>query len=156
IEDVLWLADNGGSTVLTQAMQILVDKGIKLKGHTAYLYKPRTSPGQVIRLAHQLEMTLNESFADTGLSLRGAASQLAVAGARLSNEHDLYNTKSFVKDWLSGLVKVAGPMGVAAGAVSLGTSVVMVGTIAGVISTGGTLIALGQSAAENIRHKIRR
>lgn len=91
VEDVIWSADKGGSAVLTQAMQILVDKGVTLKGHTAYLYKPRTSPGNALRLAHKLELTLNETFADTGWDLQGALSQLGVAGARLNNKRDPYS-----------------------------------------------------------------
>ncbi|MBC6905129.1 hypothetical protein DWB84_06595 [Saccharophagus sp. K07] len=154
---VIWMADKGGSVVLTQAMQILVDKGITLKGHTAYLYHPRTSPGDALRLAHKLELTLNESFADTGWDLQGAVSQLSVAGLRLKNSDDPYNTGYHAQAWINGLVKAAGPVGLAgAGAAAMGVSMPMLGGIVAAISGGGVVYALGQSLVEDLRHKFKR
>jgi len=154
---VIWIADKGGSVVLTQAMQILVDKGITLKEHTAYLSHPRTSPGTALRLAHKLELALNESFADTGWDIQGAVSQLSVAGQRLKNGDDPYNKGYHTQAWINGLVKAAGPVGLAgAGAAAMGMSIPMLGGIVAAISGGGVVYALGQSVVEDLRHKLKR
>ncbi|WP_299596734.1 hypothetical protein [uncultured Microbulbifer sp.] len=107
VEGVAWAADFGGSAVLTQAMQILVDKGVSLKKHTVYFHKPRTSPAKALKLAHQLQMRLNERIADTGLSARGALSQFSVAGVRLRNQDDPYSKGYHSEAWLNGGLKVA-------------------------------------------------
>lgn len=157
ITNVAWVADKGGSAVLTQAMQILVDQGVALKGHTAYLYKPRTSPGKALLLAHKLNLTLNESFADTGWSLQGAASQFSVAGDRLKNKNDPYNKGYHSQAWVNGLVKASGPVGVAAvGAAALGTPIPLIAGIVTAIGAGGVSYNIGQSLAEDLRHKLNR
>lgn len=154
---IIWLADKGGSVVLTQAMQILVDRGITLNEHTAYLYSPRTSPGDALRLAHKLELTLNESFADTGWDIQGALSQLSVAGQRLHNKGDPYNKGYHTQAWMNGLVKAAGPVGLAgAAAAAMGASIPMLGSIVTAIGGGGVVYALGQSVVEDLRHKFKR
>lgn len=123
-------------------------------------------PAQALRLAHSLGMTLNESFADTGMSIRGALSLLSVSNLWLNNKNDLYSKKSFLNDLMSGLMKAAAPtgiatagavgLGVATGAGILGATIAMAGAIAGAISTGGTIIGLGQSVAEDVRHRSQR
>lgn len=154
---VIWMADKGGSVVLTQAMQILVDKGITLEGHTAYLYHPRTSPGDALRLAHKLELTLNESFADTGWDLQGAVSQLSVAGLRLKNSDDPYNTGYHAQAWINGLVKAAGPVGLAgAGAAAMGVSMPMLATIATIVAAVEVTNTWGQRTLEDLNHRFKR
>lgn len=157
IPGVIWVGDQGGSAVVTQAMQILVDRGITLKGHSAYLYKPRTSPGDTLRLAHRLELTLNEAFADTGWDIQGALSQLSVAGVRLDHKKDPYNRGYHTQAWISGLVKAAGPVGVVGtGAAAMGASIPMLSGIVTAIGGIGVAYALGQSVAEDLRHKLKR
>lgn len=157
LKGVLWVADKGGSVVLTQAMKILVDKGVTLKGHTAYLYNPRTSPGDALRLAHKLELSLNESFADTGWDIQGALSQLSVAGQRLNNKGDPYSKAYHAQAWINGLVKAAGPVGLAGtAAAAMGASIPMLSGIVTAIGGGGVVYALGQSVAEDLRHKFKR
>lgn len=157
IPGVIWVGDQGGSAVVTQAMQILVDRGITLKGHSAYLYKPRTSPGDAVRLAHRLELTLNEAFADTGWDIQGALSQLSVAGVRLDHKKDPYNRGYHTQAWINGLVKAAGPVSVVgASAAAMGASIPMLSGIVTVIGGVGVVYALGQSVAEDLRHKLKR
>jgi hypothetical protein len=157
LKGVLWVADKGGSVVLTQAMKILVDKGVTLKGHTAYLYNPRTSPGDALRLAHKLELSLNESFADTGWDIQGALSQLSVAGQRLNNKDDPYSKAYHAQAWINGLVKAAGPVGLAGtAAAAMGASIPMLSGIVTAIGGGGVVYALGQSVVEDLRHKFKR
>lgn len=154
LDKVVWVTHRGGSAVFTQAMQILADKGITLNGHTAYLYKPETSPAQTLRLAHKLDMTLNEVFAQAGL--RGKASLWSVAKQRYNNSKDLYN-KPYTHVWLSGVMTTAGTMGSAVGGATLmGASIPMVGAIVTAITATGTLYALGQSVGEDIRHRMKR
>ncbi|MBN8430435.1 hypothetical protein JF535_06150 [Microbulbifer salipaludis] len=155
VEGVVWAADFGGSAVLTQAMQILADKGLSLKGHTVYFHKPRTSPAKSLRLAHKLQMNLNERIADTGLSLRGAISQLSVADVRLKNKNDPYSKGYHAEAWLNGGLKVAAPAGLLAAAVG-GQAGLVVGGIATVIGGTGVVHALGKSAAESFGYRFRR
>ncbi|MFC6635607.1 hypothetical protein [Microbulbifer taiwanensis] len=157
IKDVIWLADSGGSLVLTQAMKILVDQGVTLKGHTAYLAKATSSPGQAVRLAHRLEMTLNEDFADTGLSPRGAFSQWRAAGARFADEHDAYDRERHADAWVSGAGKVAAPVGAVAFAGGLmGASVPVIASmsaIAGAVGFVGVWHNIGKSLVSKVRDK---
>lgn len=153
IKFVTWVADFGGSAVLTQAMQILVDKGITLEGHSAYLHRPRTSPAKALRLAHALLLDINKEFADTGLNPRGAISQFSVAGQRINNELDPYDRKFHVRKWLRRIVTVSTPVGVA-GALVAGPAGVMLGGIATAIGGAGAAFALGQSVTKDLRHKL--
>ncbi|WP_406828862.1 hypothetical protein [Microbulbifer sp. ARAS458-1] len=153
IKYVSWVADFGGSAVLTQAMQILVDKGVTLEGHTVYFHRPRTSPAKALRLAHELQLNINKEFADTGLNLRGALSQFSVAGERINNSHDPYDRNFHVKKWLKRVVAVSTPVGVA-GAIIAGPTGVMLGGIATVIGGAGAVFALGQSVTKDLRHKL--
>ena len=155
VKGVIWAADFGGSAVLTQAMQILADKGISLKGHTVYFHKPRTSPAKALRLAHQLQMRLNERIADTGLSALGALSQFSVAGERLKNKDDPYNKGYHAEAWLNGGLKVAAPAGFLAAAIG-GQAGLIVGGIATAIGGAGVVHALGKSAAESFGYRFKR
>ncbi|MCX2795442.1 hypothetical protein OQJ62_10970 [Microbulbifer thermotolerans] len=155
IKNVSWVADFGGSAVLTQAMQILVNKGVKLKGHTAYLHRPRTSPAKALRLAHKLELTLNESFANTGLSLRGTLSQFSVAGVRLSNKNDAYNRGHHAQAWFKGTVAMSTPVGIAATVMGGAQAMVVVGSIATAIGGVGVAYSIGQSLAEDLRRRFK-
>jgi hypothetical protein len=157
IKGVNWVADKGGSVVLTQAMQILVDKGITLKEHTAYLYHPRTSPGDALRLAHKLKLTLGESFANTGWSVKGALSQFRVAGQRLKNEDDAYNKSYHRQAWINSAVKIGGPAPLmAATAAATGTTIPMLAAITTIITAIEVTNAWGQSALENLNHRFKR
>lgn len=157
IKGVTWIADKGGSVVLTQAMQILVDKGITLKEHTAYLYHPSTSPGDALRLAHKLELTLNESFADTGWGVKGAVSQFRVAGQRLKNKDDPYNKGYHRQAWINSVVKIGPPATlVGAAAAATGAAIPMLVGIATVITAIEVTNAWGQSALEDLNHRFKR
>lgn len=153
VKYVAWVADFGGSTVLTQAMQILVDKGVTLKGHTAYLHRPRTSPAKALRLAHELKLNVNKEFAETGFDPRGAISQFSVAGVRMTNKHDPYDREFHVRKWLKRAVTISTPVGVA-GALLAGPTGAMLGGIATVIGGAGAVFALGHSVTKDLRHKM--
>ncbi|WP_295799503.1 hypothetical protein [uncultured Microbulbifer sp.] len=154
IQNVCWVADFGGSAVLTQAMQILVDKGVSLKGHTVYFHKPRTSPARALKLAHTLDLTLNERFANTGYSVSGALSQFSVAGVRIRNRKDPYNRGHHASNWFKGAVAVSTPIGVAA-ALTGGSAGVIMGGIATVIGGSGVVYSVGQSVAQDMRRRFK-
>ena len=154
IQNVCWVADFGGSAVLTQAMQILVDKGISLKGHTVYFHKPRTSPAKALKLAHKLDLTLNEKFANTGYSVLGAVSQFSVAGMRIRNRKDPYDRGHHASNWFKGAVAVSTPLGVAAALVG-GPAGVIMGSIATVIGGSGVVYSVGQSMTQDLRRRFK-
>lgn len=157
IKDVAWVADSGGSLVLTQAMQILAERGITLRTHTAYLYKPRSSPGDAVRLAHKLELSLNEESADVGWSPRGAWSQVAVSATRVKKENDPYTLSYHAHAWTNGVIKVGAPATILVmGAAAYGTPVPMLAGIVAAISGGGAAYTVGQSLAETARRKLNR
>lgn len=165
IKNVIWLADHGGSVVLTQAMQILVDKGVTLKGHTAYMAKAGSSPGQAVRLAHRLEMAVNKAFADTGLSPRGALSQWRATGARFADENDAYDRGRHTDAWFTGAGKAAAPVGaVTFGATLMGTSalgasapiIAVLSTIAGAVGAAGVTYGVGKNLVVKTRDKLKR
>ena len=76
---VNWATEFGGSAVLTQAMKILVDQGVKLDNHTAFLFRPKTSPNEAVKLAHKLNMKLERDFSKTtAFDMIGNRDQLKV------------------------------------------------------------------------------
>lgn len=154
IRSVAWVADFGGSAVLTQAMQILADKGITLPRHTVYFYRPRTSPAKAIKLAHQLQLSVNKKIADTGLSAHGALSQFSVAGVRMKNQDDPYDRNEHATAWLKSAVSLSTPIGVAA-AIAGGPAMVMLGSIATAIGGVGVSYAIGQSVSQDLRRRFK-
>lgn len=160
VEGVAWVADHGGSVVLTQAMQILADQGVTLKSHTAYLAKADSSPGQAVRLAHKLKMDVDDAFASTGMDPRGAASKMLSAGARLEAEHDTYTKLHATQDWCTGALQVSGAVGAGVFVVSsagvASPLLAAMGAIVGAIGTSKTMLSVGQSVAGSVRHKLKR
>lgn len=164
VPGVVWVADHGGSAILTQAFQILVDRGIKLEAHSAYLNHATSSPGNALRLAHQLGLTLSKDFANTGWSPVGAISQYRVAGARLAKKEDPYNRGYHAQSLITGITKALGPMGMfGAGAVVMGASIPMVVGIgaalagaSGIAGHVGTAYSLGQSVKDTVAKKSKR
>lgn len=154
IKSVAWVADFGGSAVLTQAMQILADKGVSLEGHTLYLHRPRTSPAKALKLAHQLKLSLNKKFANTGLNPRGALSQFSVAGVRMNNSSDPYGRDQHAMAWFKGAVAVSTPVGIGA-TFAGGPGMVMLGSIATAIGGAGAVYAIGQSVTEDVRRRFK-
>lgn len=98
---IYWLAAFGGSTVLTQSMEILAGQNVKLEKHMAKLYKPTTSSTQAVRLAHQLGINLPVEFAKTG-GLRASASVMRANAIRASNKTDSYTWADYANDTAKG------------------------------------------------------
>ncbi|WP_347331414.1 hypothetical protein [Marinimicrobium locisalis] len=141
---VRWVSVYGGSAIFTQAMQVLAARGITLDGHEAYFYRPRTSPGDGIRLAHQLKFELVEKVAHTGLDLVGAISQRRVAPERLRSETDRYDTSAHNRAVWVGVGKSAAMISVVAAAgVAAGGAFPMVAAITKVLTVSASAVSGG-------------
>ncbi|MCX2840837.1 hypothetical protein OQJ59_04315 [Microbulbifer thermotolerans] len=87
IQGVSWIAEFGGSGVLTQALKILADQGVRLKDHYAFLVRPRTSPNEAVKAAHAVGLKLTRKFSQTHmLDYIGNRDQLELIINRLRNE----------------------------------------------------------------------
>ena len=157
IEGVSWVADTGGSTVLTQAMKILVDQGVKLEKHSCYFYLPPSSPSAALTLAYQLSMTIDKEFVKTGFFQPRIGADVARSiSARLSNDSDPYSRSDARKDVALGFIKTttaAGVIGGLGGLVFGGAPAMaaIMGTLAGVsslASLGSGTITWGHSFLE--------
>ena len=95
IPGVGWISEFGGSAILTQAMKILADRGIKLDNHTAFLYRPMTSPNEAVKVANQLGMKLDRKFTYTKpLDVIGNRDQLELIANRVKSSSDTYSLKN--------------------------------------------------------------
>ncbi|SFC21317.1 hypothetical protein SAMN05660479_01388 [Microbulbifer thermotolerans] len=89
IKGVGWIAEFGGSAVLTQALKILADRGVRLENHTAFLVRPRTSPNEAVKAAHAVGLKLDRKFSKTHmLDYIGNRDQLELIINRWRNENE--------------------------------------------------------------------
>ncbi|ROS00197.1 hypothetical protein EDC56_2835 [Sinobacterium caligoides] len=87
IQGVAWISEFGGSAILTQALAILAHQGIKLDSHTAFLYRPTTSPNKAYQAANAVGLTFDRKFSKThALDVIGNSDQLKVIASRRKNE----------------------------------------------------------------------
>ena len=105
-------------------------------------------------------MTLNEGFADTGWSPRGAISQWRAARARFANDNDAYDSGSHIDAWFAGAAKVVGPVGAVAfiGGVA-GSSAPLIAAasaIAGAVGYLGVGKDVGKGLDARFRNKFKR
>lgn len=161
LKNVFWVADHGGSVVLTQAMKILVDRGVTLQDHLVFFQDCKSSPAEATRLAHRLKVTMNESVAHTGMSIRGFVSKCMVAKERHDNPDDPYTMAHLGGSWITGLVKIGGPLGSTAAAAGFlgitggffGITVPMLGAVAGALGLVGTGHSLKQYVGKKVRNR---
>ena len=62
VKGVAWISEDGGSAVLTQAMTILSERGVKLPNHTAFLFNPTTPPDIALKAAKSIGLNLDSEF----------------------------------------------------------------------------------------------
>ena len=132
---VQWISVYDGSTILTQAMKILVDRGVTLENHKVFLCNPKTSPNQAVRLAHKLQLEVNQNFSEIGIDPVGAWSSARSARARIGNEFDKYGWQHCIGDGTSGVLKTLGLLG--AGAFAVGQAGPAVLALSGVVAAVG-------------------
>ncbi len=85
ISGVLWGSEGGGSGILTQAMQILADQGVKLESHGIFLNRATTLPSQAVALAHRLGIATDDVTRKSSFSLHQMAGQLCFVDIPISN-----------------------------------------------------------------------
>ncbi|MCX2801642.1 hypothetical protein OQJ68_07580 [Microbulbifer thermotolerans] len=89
VQGVSWIAEFGGSGVLTQALKMLADRGVRLEDHYAFLVRPSTSPNEAIKAAHAVGLKLTRKFSKTHmLDYIGNRDQLELIANRFKNEKD--------------------------------------------------------------------
>lgn len=154
LKNIHWVSDHGGSVVLTQAMQILVDRGVTLQHHSIFLQDCKSSPGEAIRLARSLKVTMDESMAHTGWSLRGAVSQRLAARERLHDPDDPFTEAHLNQSWITAVVKISASAGSAAAAAGFfGVTLPMLATVTGVVGIVGTGYGVVQYAAKKMHNR---
>ncbi|QKX15652.1 hypothetical protein [Microbulbifer sp. YPW1] len=68
IHDVRWISEFGGSAILTQALQILADRKFKLNNHTAFLFRPTTSPLEALKAMHAVSgLEIERDFKESNM-----------------------------------------------------------------------------------------
>jgi len=126
VEGVRWISIQGGSGVLTQAMQILADQEITLKDHAVQFCAPTTNMSKAVSLAQRLDLSKDRNYhsqrnmLDLNQTIGGGLlSGYVVPYQRLKNESD-YDSLKFIGDLYRGTnsIKVA-----VATTVSIGTAV---------------------------------
>lgn len=153
IPQVGWVSEFGGSGVLTQAMKILADQGVSLKGHIVYLVRPSTSPLEALKQAERLQLTIGRQFYETGTAdVIGNRDQFEVIlHRRKTKGYTLLNAgidAAAVAVKMGFLVPLAGATGATAVATSAAPAVMMflgalaagAGTVMGVVKVGSGVV----------------
>ena len=167
IDDVRWVSVRGGSGVLTQAMQILVDQGITLKNHAVQFCAPTTNVTKAVALAKSLELSKDRNYhsqrrlLDLNQSIGGGMlSGYIVPYQRLKNEKD-YDSLKFIGDLYKGTnsIKAVGVTTIAVGSAVGITSGVTVPAVLSFISGLAGTVALAPKLTEaylpRLHHKIK-
>lgn len=155
IEGVCWIAEFGGSGVLTQALRILADRKVKLKSHTAFLYRPSTSPHEAQKAMHAVEgLESDRNFKESNaLDYIGNRDNLRIISERCKREGESYSALHRATDTvragvtlhnaLGFVVGAAGLAGLSIGAPAAGAFLTALG---GAVATAATAGKLGQQA----------
>ncbi|WP_428820464.1 hypothetical protein [Microbulbifer sp. MCCC 1A16149] len=136
IKNISWIAERGGSAVLTQAMKILADQGKKLPSHNIFLFEPKTSQVKAIEHARLLGMNMGRK-----VSRVSAFNFAGIAGSPSASINRMRNEKDF---------KLGQTLGDAAQlGVLLGTGAGIVTSVAGVtgINVGAIASSVGVAGA---------
>ncbi|WP_428820347.1 hypothetical protein [Microbulbifer sp. MCCC 1A16149] len=142
VQDVRWISEFGGSGVLTQALQILADRKVKLNGHTAFMYRPSTSPNEALKAMHGVEgLELDRKVKDSNaLDYIGNRDNLRMIRERRRKEEDTYTLLHKATDTVCAGVTVHNAVGFVAGAAGLA------GLAVSAPAAGSFLAALGAAA----------
>ncbi|QKX15814.1 hypothetical protein [Microbulbifer sp. YPW1] len=143
VDNVKWIAEYGGSAVLTQAMKILASQGVKLPKHSIFLYEPKTSQVEVLNAARAINVTIGRKLSRISpINLSAVFGQPAASVNRISNEKD-YKIRRAIGDSVQMGALFTGGL-TFAGAVA-GYAGINIGVIAGTVGTAGaaSIPALG-------------
>lgn len=143
-KEVNWIAEGGGSAILTQAMQILANNKVSLKegNHAIYLHKPGTSRTEAVKLAQQLNINLEAGYGSMAYTPRSMLDDLKAKKLRMQNKNDTYSGKDYARALATYGMAGAGIVG----------AVSFVGglpAVAGLLSTGvaSTISSIGMAAS---------
>ncbi len=166
-KNITWFADFGGSGILTQAMQILSDRGVSLTGHSLYLYRPTTRTDTAYQLSQAIGLSVDRDFVRrNNLNLNevvGSAS-LTLPCLRRQNEAGytrLNMTIDYVKGFSGGktVVKTAMAIGAAAGSAAafpaLATMSAMVIAVDSYAAVGVAAIPIAMAHAPNFVDRLK-
>jgi len=155
IKGVVWGSEGGGSGVLTQAMQILADQGVKLNSHGIFLNRATTLPSKAVDLAAKLGVKSDKISKKSTLSFNQLAGQLCFLDTPITNFERLKNDKDYglgniAKDTVQGTFNAVGNTNTVIGAAGLlGAAIAsspVVATVGGILALTTVVI----KAAENI------
>lgn len=140
IHGVTWMSSFGGSAILTQALQILVNENkTTSKTHSIYLHHPTSNSKKALGLAKQLGMVFNEK--KTGITLR------EIAGNHLPtllSKDKLTNIADNSLDTLSATSSLVSPLAAPLAALGVGVGILgspLIGVVAGGLFFVKTAIA---------------
>lgn len=134
-KNVNWIAEHGGSTVLTQAMVQLAQQNVSFKDqkHTVYMYHPATDPMQALELAHKLNLQIGDEFARVR-GWRTPIHMLSANAKRAQNPSDEYDWKDYAKDLSNGGMNGVALAGVGLFAAGLASTTPAIALASGVVS----------------------
>lgn len=150
VKDVRWISVQGGSGVLTQAMQILADQGVTLKDHAVQFCAPTTNLNKAVSLAQCLDLSKDRNYhsqrnmLDLNQSIGGGLlSGYIVPYHRLKKESD-YDYLRFIGDLYKGTnsIKAAVATTISIGAAVGVSSGVSIPAVLGFITTTAGTAAL--------------
>ncbi|WP_299581307.1 hypothetical protein [uncultured Microbulbifer sp.] len=165
IEGVGWIAEFGGSAVLTQAMKILAGQNVKLEDHTVYMHRPTTSPNEAIKQAHKLGLQIERNFSKSDMTdWVGNQSQLKVIVNRLKDARDNYKWSHAAIDAItygksaqglaaSGVAAVAYLSGLAGMAISAPAIPAVLTLVGAVAVSGAGALKTANNATKSIAPK---
>lgn len=135
IENVSWIAEYGGSAVLTQAMKILADQGLTLSEHRIFLYQPKTSQSETLNVARRLNINIGRNFSRVSpINIAGALGQPAATINRFRHENN-YKVEQAIGDGIQFSVLLTTGAGVVTALA--GAAGVNIGAIAGSLGVAG-------------------
>ncbi|MBU2985779.1 hypothetical protein KO528_10495 [Saccharophagus degradans] len=140
-KDVIWVAQGGGSGVLTQAMSILKNKGVEFTNNKHYLYfsHPTTS---FVR-AQALAMDIGMKFDRNNLSIRTLNPNETIGGLNLGGDFiAAYQRKKRDPEYTALHLGVDALKGVHRNWQPISTTAGCAAAISAAVGTGGSALAL--------------
>lgn len=103
-EGVVWGSEFSGSTVLSQALLTLANKGVsfKGKGHYVKMYRPTTNPASILQATNKLGIKADKKLGKGNGNWRASTHLLLINAKRAWNSEDHYTGRDYVNDISGG------------------------------------------------------
>lgn len=129
VKQVKWIAEHGGAGVLIQAMNILVNQGVKMETHEVYFSRPTVNTNMAVELIKKLGMEPARNLShhkiykldQFGAGLAFGADIFAAPVHRKIKDGS-YNYYNMLGDWYSGAKRLQGASAPIAGITSIGVA----------------------------------